>query len=54
MDTDGDGGFSCDATTYPSLDMDPGAGVDPWAVNGFNPCAPNPGSRTCQVWKPFE
>ena len=25
----GDGGFNCGGTTYPSLDMDPGAGVDP-------------------------
>ena len=54
MDTDGDGGFNCGGTTYPSLDMDPGAAVDPWAVNAFNPCAPNPDSRTCAVWKPFE
>jgi hypothetical protein len=23
------------------------------AVNAFNPCAPNPVSRTCPDWKPF-
>jgi hypothetical protein len=52
-DLDGDGGFTCGAITYPSYDLDPGAGVDPHAVNAFNPCAPNPNSRTCQDWKPF-
>jgi hypothetical protein len=52
-DLDGDGGFTCGTTTFPSKDMDPGAGVDPWGVNAFNPCAPNPNSRTCQDWKPF-
>jgi hypothetical protein len=25
----------------------------PWAVNAFNPCAPNPGSRTCDDYVPF-
>ena len=29
------------------------AGDDPWGVNAFNPCAPDPQSRTCQDWKPF-
>jgi IPT/TIG domain len=52
-DLDGDGGFTCGAITYPSKDMDPGVGVDPWGVNAFNPCAPNPSSRTCADWKPF-
>jgi hypothetical protein len=52
-DLDGDGGFTCGAITYPSMDMDPGAGVDPWGINAFNPCAPNPSSRTCADWKPF-
>jgi hypothetical protein len=52
-DLDGDGGFTCGTITYPSKDMDPGAGVDPWAINAFNPCAPNPNSRTCADWKPF-
>jgi hypothetical protein len=54
MDLDGDGGFTCSGITYPSIDLDPGAGVDPHAVNAFNPCAPNPSSRTCVDWKPFE
>jgi hypothetical protein len=54
MDLDGDGGFTCDGLTYPSMDMDPGVGVDPWGVNAFNPCAPDPGSRTCLNWKPFD
>jgi hypothetical protein len=53
-DLDGDGGFTCGTTTYPSIDIDPGAGNDPHGVNAFNPCAPNPDSRTCDVWKPFE
>jgi len=52
-DLDGDGGFTCGATTYPSIDTDPGAGVDPHGVNAFNPCAPDPNSRTCSDWKPF-
>jgi hypothetical protein len=52
-DLDGDGGFTCGAFTYPSYDLDPGPGVDPHAINAFNPCAPNPNSRTCQDWKPF-
>jgi IPT/TIG domain len=52
-DLDGDGGFTCGTITYESVDMDPGAGVDPWGINAFNPCAPNPSSRTCQDWKPF-
>jgi hypothetical protein len=52
-DLDGDGGFSCGAFTYPSYDLDPGPGVDPHAINAFNPCAPNPNSRTCHDWKPF-
>jgi len=52
-DLDGDGGFTCGTITYPSYDLDPGPGVDPHAVNAFNPCAPNPDSRTCHDWKPF-
>jgi hypothetical protein len=52
-DLDGDGGFTCAAITYPSYDLDPGPTVDPHGVNAFNPCAPDPGSRTCQDWKPF-
>jgi hypothetical protein len=54
MDLDGDGSFSCDGSVYPSVDLDPGPGVDPHGVNAFNPCAPNPDSRTCAYWKPFE
>ena len=52
-DLDGDGGFTCLAITYPSLDMDPGPAVDPWGINPFNPCAPDPDSRTCHDWKPL-
>ena len=52
-DLDGDGGFTCTTITYPSYDLDPGPGVDPHGINAFNPCAPNPNSRTCQDWKPF-
>jgi hypothetical protein len=54
MDLDGDGGFTCGAITYPSLDLDPGPGVAPHGVNAFNPCAPNDQSRTCLDWKPFD
>jgi hypothetical protein len=64
IDLDGDGGFTCtvmneDGTeivsqeTYPSVDVDPGPGVDPWAINPYNPCAPNPDSRTCPDYRPF-
>jgi len=52
-DLDGDGGFTCGGLTYPSIDMDPGPGVDPHGVNAFNPCAPDSQSRTCSDWKPF-
>src|SRR5215210_554391 len=52
-DLDGDGGFICAGLYYPSVDMDPGAGVSPWGVNAFNPCAPNPDSRTCNEYPPF-
>jgi hypothetical protein len=52
-DLDGDGSYTCGVLTYPSVDMDPTAGVDSWAVNAFNPCAPDPGSRTCADYKPF-
>ena len=34
----------------PSIDR---GGVD-WAINPFNPCAPNPDSRTCPDYIPFE
>jgi hypothetical protein len=53
VDLDGDGGFTCGPITYPSIDLDPGVGVDSWGVNAFNPCAPDPDSRTCLDWKPF-
>ena len=53
VDLDGDGGFTCGTITYPSIDIDPGPGSDPHGVNAFNPCAPNPNSRTCDEWKPF-
>jgi len=33
-------------TSIAGIDIDPGAGVDPWGVNPFNPCAPDVGSRT--------
>jgi hypothetical protein len=52
-DLDGDGGFVCNALSYPSVDMDPGPGNNPWGVNAFNPCAPNPDSRTCNEYPPF-
>jgi hypothetical protein len=52
-DLDGDGGFTCGLITYPSYDLDAGPGVDPRGINAFNPCAPNPNSRTCQDYKPF-
>jgi IPT/TIG domain len=52
-DLDADSGFSCAGLTYPSVDMDPTVGVDRWGINPFNPCAPNPNSRTCPEYKPF-
>src|SRR5215208_2124184 len=54
MDLDGDGGFTCGALVYPSLDLDPGPAVSPHGVNAFNPCAPDVQSRTCIDWKPFD
>ena len=50
MDTDG-ATFTCDGHAYPALDMGPSGA---WAVNAFNPCAPNPDSRTCAYWQPFK
>ena len=38
------------AGVMPSIDR---GGVD-WAVNPFNPCAPDPGARTCPSYIPFE
>jgi hypothetical protein len=62
-DLDGDGGFNCtivdadgnvvSSETYPSIDVDPGAGVTRQGINAFNPCAPNPDSRTCHDYRPF-
>ncbi|MGH2848917.1 MAG: IPT/TIG domain-containing protein [Thermoleophilaceae bacterium] len=62
-DLDGDGGFTCtvindegeveSSETYPSVDVDPGPGVNPQGINAFNPCAPNPSSRTCHDYRPF-
>jgi hypothetical protein len=63
-DLDGDGGFNCtvlneegtevvSSETYPSLDVDPGAGVTSMGINPFNPCAPNPAARTCPDYVPF-
>ena len=34
----------------PSIDR----GGEAWAVNAFNPCAPDPGSRSCPSYVPFE
>jgi hypothetical protein len=53
VDLDGDGGFTCAGLNYPSIDMDPTIAVDSWGINPFNPCAPNPDSRTCADYKPF-
>ena len=44
-DLDGDGLLVCGTESYPSRG---GQGV-----NAFNPCAPNPASRTCDDYKPF-
>jgi hypothetical protein len=58
-DLDGDGGFTCttrdeegkivSVETYPSV----ARGAASWGINPFNPCAPNPDSRTCHDYKPF-
>jgi IPT/TIG domain-containing protein len=62
-DLDGDGGFTCtvfddegavaSTETYPSIDVDPGPGATNMGINAFNPCAPDPASRTCPDYKPF-
>jgi hypothetical protein len=62
-DLDGDGGFTCtilddeggvaSSETYPSIDIQPGPGVNSQGMNGFNPCAPNQASRTCPDHRPF-
>jgi hypothetical protein len=63
-DLDGDGGFTCTVLneegteitsqeTYPSIDVDPGPGEINMGINAFNPCAPNPNSRTCPDRRPF-
>jgi IPT/TIG domain len=44
-DLDSDGQLVCGTESYPSRG---GQGV-----NAFNPCAPNPASRTCDDYKPF-
>jgi hypothetical protein len=38
------------AGVMPSIDI---GGPDPSAINPFNPCAPNPNSRTCPPYIPF-
>jgi hypothetical protein len=40
---------SCVEARVPTLNL----GSGPRIVNAFNPCAPNPHSRTCPVFKPF-
>ena len=37
------------AGVIPSLDR----GGEDWAINPFNPCAPDPDSRTCPPYIPF-
>ena len=37
------------AGLIPSVDR----GGEDWAVNAFNPCAPDPASRTCPPYIPF-
>lgn len=48
-DPDGDGNAACGFPDIPSIDI----GGDVRIVNPFNPCAPNPGSRTCPPYAPF-
>jgi hypothetical protein len=55
LDNNGDGQFNppwCakDPGAIPSIDI---AGTD-YAVNPFNPCAPNPSSRSCPPYIPFD
>jgi hypothetical protein len=63
-DLDSDGGFTCvvwneahteivSTETYPSIDVDPGPAATHMGINPFNPCAPNPNSRTCPDYRPF-
>jgi IPT/TIG domain len=53
FDLDGDGQRACGLRFYPSVDVDPGPAVDSWVINAFNPCAPDPNSRTCDDYRPF-
>ena len=53
-DLDGDGGFTCGPLHLPEFDLDRGPAVDPRAVNAFNPCAPDPNSRTCHDWQALQ
>ncbi len=49
-DLDGDGNSFCGYLgSFPSVDL--GGGSVP--VSAFNPCAPNPDSRTCPDYRPF-
>ena len=52
-DLDRDGGFTCGAITYPSIDMDPGAVWIRGASTRSTHAHRIPNSRTCQDWKPF-
>jgi hypothetical protein len=49
LDLDSSGALVCGPDTYPSID-DGGGNM---GVNAFNPCAPDPTSRTCDDYKPF-
>jgi hypothetical protein len=48
-DLDGNGQAACGYLDIPSIAF----GGDERVVNAFNPCAPNPESRTCPPYEPF-
>jgi hypothetical protein len=48
-DLDGDGNAACGFAWVPSVSR---AGSS-WLTNAFNPCAPDPTSRTCSDFRPF-
>jgi IPT/TIG domain-containing protein len=54
-DVDGNGQPAwCGGSKPPGLVPTVDRGGEAWAVNAFNPCAPDPGSRSCPSYVPFE
>jgi hypothetical protein len=49
-DLDGDGNAFCGYVSFPTIDL----GGTQAPVNAMNPCVPNPSSRTCHDYTPFD